>query len=127
METIRRHNPLKIVFIEDETHLLEALRDLFDDSYQVNAFTNVEDALGWINAGNQFDVIVSDLNLPNMTGRDLYEELKSRHRDEEKKIIFMTGGIFTAELTDWYTKLSNVKFQKPFNINKMRDLLDKMS
>src|ERR1700740_911715 len=117
MEMLKQVHPLRILIIEDETHLLEALRELFDVNYEVTAFSAIEDALSWIHEGHRFDVILSALNLPKKTGRDLYNDLKARGQGEESKIIFMTGGIFTAELAEWFASIPNTKFEKPFNIN----------
>lgn len=127
MEIQKESRTLKVLIVEDETHLLEALRDLFDTNYEVTAFSSIEEAVNWIHAGHKFDVILSDLNLPKKTGRDLYMDLKARGKDEESKIIFMTGGIFTADLAEWFASIPNEKFEKPFNINKLRELLIKLA
>ena len=126
METLKPYQILRVVIVEDETHLLEALRDHFDSNYEVKAFSSVESALAWIAAGNPFDMILSDLNLPNKTGRDLYNSLKKRGHGEEAKIVFMTAGIFTAELAEWFASIPNIKLEKPFNVGRLRDLLVQM-
>ena len=127
MIDLEKNRPLKVVLIEDETHLLEAMRDIFEDLYEVNAFSNMDSALIWLDEGHDFDVIVSDLNMPKKTGRDLYMQLKKKGRGEESKIIFMTGGIFTADLAEWFVSIPNTKFEKPFNINVLRELLGSMT
>lgn len=127
MPEVERNKTPKVVIIEDEQHLLEALRDQFEDSYDVKVFSSMDEALAWLDEEHSYDVIISDLNLPQKTGRDLYQHLKEKGHGAEKKIIFMTGGIFTAELSEWFASIPNYKFQKPFNINKLRELLETMT
>lgn len=126
METRQHDHIPRVIIIEDEAYLLEALRDVFDTNFTVKAFASVESALAWIEAGNRFDLILSDLNLPSKTGRDLYNALKKRGHGEEAKIIFMTAGIFTAELAEWFASIPNIKLEKPFNVGRLRDLLVQM-
>ena len=41
-------------------------------------------------------MILCDLMMPEMTGMDLYDELAPRAPAQAERIIFMTGGAFTA-------------------------------
>ncbi len=123
MTTLEKNRALKLMIIEDETHLLEALQELFGDTYDVTALASMEEALRKLQDGFEFDVIISDMNLPVKNGRDLYQLLKARGHGEEKKIIFMTAGIFTADLAEWYDSIPNRKFSKPFNIGSLREVL----
>jgi CheY-like chemotaxis protein len=42
-----------------------------------------------------FDVVLCDLMMPEMTGMDLYEELRERLPDCAARMVFLSGGAFT--------------------------------
>jgi len=66
----------KILLVEDETVVRESLRDwLVEDGYDVDVAEDGEEALKKIK-GEEFGVIVLDLNLPGIDGLQVFEEAK---------------------------------------------------
>ncbi|MBU2455725.1 MAG: response regulator, partial [Proteobacteria bacterium] len=81
----------KILFVDDEvdiTQVAEEALKLF--GYQVEALTDPKDALAlfMLNPG-YFDVVVTDMTMPNMTGIELVEALRNIRPDIP--IIISTG------------------------------------
>ena len=60
--------------------------------YEVVHAPSPRDALRRIRAGERFDVIVSDLMMPEMTGAALHAELETIAPDHAARMIFVTGG-----------------------------------
>jgi len=76
----------KILLVEDETVVREALRDwLIEDGYIVDVAEDGEEALEKIKK-EQFGVIVLDLKLPGIDGLQVFEEAKEL-RPETKGVI----------------------------------------
>jgi EAL domain-containing protein (putative c-di-GMP-specific phosphodiesterase class I)/CheY-like chemotaxis protein len=66
-----RHFMPKVLFVDDEPHVVEAIRrSLRDDSYRINTATSPEVALHMCRR-EQFDVIVADELMPGMCGSEL--------------------------------------------------------
>jgi CheY-like chemotaxis protein len=70
--------PRRILLVEDDAPTLLVLRRLLEErQHQVTAATNVESALRAAE-GSAFDLVISDLGLPDGSGDELMRELKTR-------------------------------------------------
>ena len=65
----------KILFVDDEENIVNTLKSLFKNTYEVYTATNGSAALGIIK-NNQIHVIISDQRMPEMQGIDLLREVK---------------------------------------------------
>lgn len=59
---------------------------------------SVDDAVSLIEKHAGFDVILSDVKMPNRSGVDLYHYLSKHHAALAERIVFMTGGAGEGEL-----------------------------
>lgn len=67
---------LKILIVEDDTKLRNELKKFLENNgYEVDVIINFNDTLTEINNKN-FDLILLDLNLPNINGEYLVKELR---------------------------------------------------
>lgn len=82
-------NPLKILLVDDEVNMLAALRRMLRrDTYEVSEFSDPLQALEALQ-NNEFDVIVSDMRMPEMSGADLL--LKASELWPDTPRILLTG------------------------------------
>lgn len=66
----------KVLVVDDEpTYRTSVSRILTNESYHVTAASSAEDALE-ILARTRFDLIISDLKMPGMSGIDLFRKNK---------------------------------------------------
>jgi PAS domain S-box-containing protein len=116
----------KILVIDDEKSLLRAMqRILEDDEHGVTATDSAIDALAMIERGDRFDLIISDLMMPTMTGVDFYEALLARNSDLARSVIFVTGGAVTANVDAFLNSVPNPKMEKPFKAAQLRDVVQR--
>lgn len=93
----------RILVVEDDEATRMAICEILDImGYSVMAVADGIEALETLEENNgQIDLILSDLVMPNMGGRDLYDYVTGNHPDI--KVILMTGyplGGHTRELLD---------------------------
>ncbi len=70
---------LRLLVIEDHVSTLQALRELLRrDGHEVTTVETVAAALAAADAGT-FDLVISDLGLPDGSGMDLMRELRDKH------------------------------------------------
>jgi HD-like signal output (HDOD) protein/ActR/RegA family two-component response regulator len=72
----------RILFVDDEEHVLDGLRNLFRRQrhvWNMVFVTSGEAALEVLEAGPSFDVIVSDMRMPGMDGATLLRRVKADH------------------------------------------------
>ncbi len=65
-------------------------------------------------------LIVSDFRMPEMTGIDVYEELAVRAPALLPRIVFVTGGAFTASARQFLEHVPNRQVSKPFEARQLR-------
>jgi PAS domain S-box-containing protein len=117
----------RVLVVDDEVPIANTLRDLLGANHDVTAATNVADALGAIRDGGDFDVVFCDLMMPGKSGIELYEELLGREPSVAKRVVFMTGGAFTARAADFLGGVSNRRIEKPFSIGLIERIVREMA
>jgi CheY-like chemotaxis protein len=113
---------LRILVVDDEVHVRLAIKSLLASEHEVEAAADGEAALALIGAGG-FDVILCDLMMPRMSGRDVYERVRERWPGLERRIVFVTGGAFIPSLASFLESVDNLKLRKPFTIEQVLELV----
>ena len=84
---------LKVMIIDDEPYILQGLQILVDwnsEGFEIDALmTNGKDALEYLKT-HKVDLIISDIQMPIMTGLDLLEEI-NRQKLSDAKFVLLTG------------------------------------
>jgi CheY-like chemotaxis protein len=111
----------KVFVVDDEAVSLDIYTKILrKNGYFTLAASCAADALETIDRGlTKADVILTDINMPELDGFALYQLVQKRHPGLEKKIIFMTGGIFNEELKKFSETIPNIKLKKPFEIEEL--------
>jgi two-component system cell cycle sensor histidine kinase/response regulator CckA len=86
------HNPgeIKILFVDDEDAVrIVGARGLKQKGYDVTDCISAENAMEHIDAGEKFDVVVTDMRMPGMSGAELADLVHKKY--PETKIILASG------------------------------------
>jgi len=67
-----------------------------------------------IQASPDYDAIVCDLMMPQMSGMELHAWLQQTVPALAERVIFITGGTFTPGATDYLAQVGNARLEKPF-------------
>lgn len=89
-EKIAKIKSLKLLFVEDEEDLLNIITDTLT-KLQANFLTapDGEKALALIEANPDIDLIITDINMPNMNGLELIE--KAQEKGIKKPFVIMSA------------------------------------
>ena len=80
---------MKIMMIDDEKDCMESLVSALEPAgYQAEMFTSPADAITGYAKG-RFDVVITDMRMPRMTGIQVLRIL--REMDPDARVIIMTG------------------------------------
>jgi len=112
-----------VLVIDDEPILGTAIRRMLSPEHQVHAVASARDAIDRVTRGERFDVILCDLMMPEVTGMDLHAELSRLAPEQTDRIVFMTGGAFTAQAREFLDLVRNPRIEKPFEIDNLRALV----
>ena len=109
----------RILFVDDEEILVGIIKDMLEDcGYKVTATTNPVEALNlFMENPDNYDVVISDMTMPVLTGDKLSEEILRIKKDTP--IIICTG--YSESVTESKLKDLGVskKLTKPFNLETL--------
>jgi PAS domain S-box-containing protein len=93
----------------------------------VTVVNNARDALDLLAAGETFDVVLSDLMMPGVSGMELYREIVKVRPSIAPRVVFLTAGAFTPEAHTFLDRVANERMNKPFDANELRDMIHKFA
>jgi PAS domain S-box-containing protein len=112
-----------ILLVEDDPMVLDITREMLESiGYNVTIAETPKDAISYCKMeGSQITLIITDIVMPEMSGRELIQILKEFNPDI--KVLYMSG--YTADMIDHHGILNEgVHFlQKPF---RLKDLVCKI-
>ncbi len=113
----------RILVVDDEPGICASLRRILGQPYETQTTTSAREALRLIGAGERFDLILCDLMMPELTGMELYQELRELAPDQADRMVFLTGGAFTPSAREFLEETRNLRVDKPFNKEALRALV----
>jgi CheY-like chemotaxis protein len=115
-----------VLVIDDEPQVAQTVKRLLRRDYDVTVALCGRDAMEHIQAGTRFDAIISDVMMPNMTGIELVEELQQVAPEQALRLIFLSGGAFTAQARERLDQLGVPQVEKPVTANELRRWLSRI-
>jgi CheY-like chemotaxis protein len=113
----------RVMVIDDEPFIAEAISLFLGDENEITAFHNANDALTRLAEGDTFDVILSDILMPEMTGLEFHQRLVAAHPEHAPRVVFITGGVYRSADRDYLDSIPNTCIDKPPDPFKLRALV----
>ncbi len=114
-----------ILIVDDEPSIRSILtRTLSNTGHQTQAVSNGKAALRKL-AENVYDLLIDDLKMSGLSGRELYEIMKKSHPNMAKRGVFITGDVVTADTHDFLVSTGKPYLSKPFNRREIIDVINK--
>jgi signal transduction histidine kinase len=114
----------RVLFVDDEIGLCRSVKRSLSAYPDVTVSSSGRDALDRLRAGEHFDVIVSDLMMPEITGMEIHAELARAAPEQAARMVFLTGGAFTAGAREFLEAVPNPHLDKPFDIRSLLAAID---
>jgi CheY-like chemotaxis protein/two-component sensor histidine kinase len=116
----------RILIVDDEVALARALRRRLSQHHEVTTLASGTEALACIARGERFEAILLDVMMPEITGMEVYERLKILVPEQAARVIFVTGGAFTASAREFLDRVPNPRVEKPVDTNDLLALIDEL-
>ena len=113
----------RILVVDDDPTIRLGVRRILAFEHEVVAVAGACEALSRISGGEQFDVILSDVMMPEMTGIDLHARLGELKPEQAHRMVFMTGGAFTMRARQFLEQVRLPVIEKPFDPSGRRALM----
>ena len=108
-------NLLNVVIVEDDIAIKTLLCAVLEYNFTVTAFENGMDALAYMQQGNIPDIIISDLNTPELNGYDLLLQLKASNYFNAIPIVILSGEESSQSRIKCLEAEADDYIVKPFN------------
>jgi DNA-binding NtrC family response regulator len=102
---------LKVLVVDDEEDLAEIICDALDESFNSSFVTCATKAFEMIESG-EYDVIISDSNMPGMSGLELLDKVNSLDR---KVLCYLATGDIAVTDEMIKNRGGHGVFEKPFS------------
>lgn len=109
----------KILAVDDEPIILNLIRKYFDPSqYIVNTTSDPLEAMKIIDFDPDYDLVVLDLMMPNISGYDICRRIREKFTLFELPIIILTARTAINEIIEAFNCGANDYISKPFDKNE---------
>ena len=105
----------QILIIDDDLAMCQLLSKLLEKSYNVIAKNDGMSAMYWLAQGNMPDLIITDLDMPNINGEDFVSHIKNSGYFNEIPFIVITGYNSKDQRHKCMKLGVHDYFEKPFN------------
>jgi two-component system, NtrC family, sensor kinase len=114
---------LRVLVVDDEPHILHYMRATLEAWGHIPVVaSDGEEALARA-TGESFDLIISDLRMPKLGGREFYQELSRHNPIMAGRLVFSTGDTVRGDTLAFLEALERPYLHKPFSLAELRTLL----
>jgi PAS domain S-box-containing protein len=113
----------RILVTDDEPFVRAAVARLLRREHDVVEAASGREAAALLATDDRFDVILTDLVMPEVSGMDFYEGLSSTRPDLAARVVFMTGGVFTERAVRFLERHPNIRIEKPIDSASLRQVI----
>ncbi|GAB4045388.1 response regulator transcription factor [Spirosoma litoris] len=83
-------NLYTVLVIEDDSFIRKVLRQTLKDDFEVVTTENGMEGMAWLEEGNHVDIVLSDIQMPHMDGKNLIAMLRSSPTFKSLPIIMLS-------------------------------------
>ncbi len=109
----------RILVIDDEPALCAVVRRLLKREHEVVTCVEAREALKLLRTDSAFDVVICDIMMPEMSGIELFAELRRQNPQLPSRVVFMTGGAFDSQEQEFLRTVQNPVVEKPFETRSL--------
>ena len=128
-DATEHHDPveaagLSCLVVDDEKEVGDLVAEvLAHDGFEVTVARSGEEALKELKA-RSFGLILSDLKMPNMDGRRLFNHIAAHHPNDVQRLAFLTGDTISPDAQVFLKATSRPYLEKPIKPNELRSFVN---
>ncbi|MCI5122762.1 MAG: sigma-54-dependent Fis family transcriptional regulator, partial [Candidatus Electrothrix sp. AUS4] len=111
----------RILIVDDELSMRDFLKILFEnEGYEVTVAVDAASALDFVDK-DPFDIVITDIRMPGMSGLDLLAELKQRFPD--LPVVMITAYASPDDAVQAMRKGAFDYITKPFHVDELKSVV----
>jgi DNA-binding NtrC family response regulator len=117
----------RLLIVDDEAMILSTLARALKRHYDVTTLSSPEEALEHLASGESWDVVLSDVMMPEMNGVEFASRAVAARPELAGHIALMTGGVASPRARAALHGCALPVIEKPFDPAALRELLAKLA
>ncbi|MGH7672894.1 MAG: hybrid sensor histidine kinase/response regulator, partial [Gemmatimonadales bacterium] len=114
---------LRVLVVDDEASVRVSLqRYLAGRGHDVETTPSGQDALARLRAG-AYDAVIVDMRMPDLSGEQLFEELRAADPTHAERVIFTTGDLVNEQMRRFLDASGRPCIPKPFEFASFEQVL----
>jgi CheY-like chemotaxis protein len=113
----------RLLIVDDEKLLLRSLSRALQHEYEVVTTSSPIEALRLASSGEHWDIVLSDVTMPGMSGIELASRLSSSCPALVGRIVLMTGGARTEHAHSVLERCGLTVITKPIDMSHLLRVL----
>ena len=116
-----------ILIVDDEAEIRETLTEILAVArHRVVTASSGREALERM-AAEHYDVILTDIRMPDLDGRALYQEIEQRWPGQAGRVVFVTGDTLASALREFVCESGRPVIEKPFLPSEVRRVVAELA
>jgi len=116
----------RILVVEDNDSLRVLLHTILEENFEVTSKKDGLDGLAWLSLGNLPDLILLDINMPQLCGLELMTHLRSNGFYRHIPIVILSGENSPESRAQCMKLGAQAYFTKPFEPKALTNALQDM-
>ena len=118
------HGPARILIVDDEADVAEMNGEILRRrGYAVDVANSAREAIAMMR-GSSYDLVVSDLNMPDVDGRGFFEAVAAEFPGLLPRIAFLTGDTMGRSSQTFLEEVGRPFLEKPVSARELGDFVD---
>jgi CheY-like chemotaxis protein len=117
----------RVLVVDDEEALARIVASVLSDEFDVVVEGGGRAALTLLDRDAAFDAVLCDLAMPDLSGADVFTTLEERAPRLAERVVFATGGAYSAASRAILDRAPNPTVDKPFELESLRAVLRKVA
>lgn len=121
---------MKGLVIDDDNNIVNMTSKFLEEQgCEISSANDMKVAIGILEALSpleEFDFIICDIKMPEISGIDFYEIIQKRWPTLKDRIIFSTGDILSDQTRRFINSISNPCLEKPFTLTELKEAINRL-
>jgi DNA-binding response OmpR family regulator len=116
----------RVLIVDDKETIAKIIKVYIADLFDCVYFDDPIKAISWLQEGDLPDLIISDINMPNMTGVEFLDYVKKNDMFNKIPFVILSGEDSTSQKIALLERGASDYISKPFNPMELKIRLKKL-
>lgn len=113
----------RVLIVDDDKFVRSVTARILSKEHDVVQAESGQKAITELTSDNNFDFIICDLMMGDVSGVEFHEWLVTHEPRLADALAFLTGGVFTSNVTTYLRDIPNLCLEKPIDAHTLRKVV----